>query len=145
MKKRTKRTNDVTISTFPKAILRNLSTKEHEHEIDQQQRADMLNLAEVVEQGKPLKKVERQLIANIIRAQAARIGKSKRGRGRPPQMDSGTVAMEFAMLVKLDNMTEERAIGVVANRHNASEEGVRKALAKHKNLIIRWLDRQLNT
>lgn len=126
--------------TFPPVTIRNPQpSAEHMAALAESQRAHARALADRIEQGHVLNKIDAQFAAVLIRSAADRIGKgSRRGRGKPRTMDPGTVAMEFGDLVVVQGLSARRAIDRLAFAYQVSEEGVRLALKPNRARVLAW-------
>ncbi len=114
------------------AVLSSRLTPEGYARTVRRQRAWLNEIANRIEQGEPLDKLERSLVAQIVRGRADRMDESlPRKPGRAPRANWSAVALEFELLVRAKKMSKSAARGHLAEKYDVSIEAVRQGLKKN--------------
>lgn len=119
--------------------IRFLTTAEEYARIAESQRKYINALADQVSQGKPLEsEFSREFVAGILRVFADQIPhKQPRKRGQAPIIDSGDVAVRFALLVNTKNKSKNEAHKELAEIFDVSVEAIKKSLKKYGDNALR--------
>lgn len=99
-----------------------------------------LEVAEKLQEGSQINAFEAGFAAAILRFWAEEMPKNlKRPRGQKPVIDPGEVALRYALFVNGKGMGKMEAIGILADENGVSDEAIRKALKKYKEVALQMI------
>jgi hypothetical protein len=100
-------------------------------EIQRDNKAWLLTVADAIENGAALDAVERKIAAAVLRSASERMPiEQRKSVGQAPQWDHGSEALVFVGL-RVQGLSPTKAYASIADRVGVSEQAVQKAMRQH--------------